>query len=214
MVSPVRSAERARQEAIRAARLRARKRSLIRDTILVVLVAVGLGVAWGFRLQDNPDRPLADDLSERMDATYRSVRSGALSVSDAPSEVAPGIEGFHFVQGNLGDRWVLTGSAGGDCYAMWWDDAGLRRVRTVPSTMDCTPSREMTSSRPGAYERVSKAAPESEPTAAWGPVLPDARILRVWFLPSLIIGGGVGLAALVRISIALLTGRAPSEVRR
>ena len=45
-------------------------------------------------------------------------------------------------------------------------------------------------------------------------MLPDPQKLRTWFLPAVIVGAGVGLMALVRMSIALLTGDAPSATRR
>ena len=110
--------------AVARARRAGRNRSLLRDGMVVLLVAIGLVVAWSVRLIDNPDRPLAETLTATMDATFRAERSGQLTLGPQTTAVADGIEGLHLDAGTDVERWVLTGRAGSDCYAMWWDVDG------------------------------------------------------------------------------------------
>jgi hypothetical protein len=195
-----------------AARRRERNRSLVRDGIVVLLVLVGLGVTWSVREVPNEDLPPALELTRRFDEVFRAVRAGDV-VLETVRPVAPGIEGGLFERSTRGDRWVLTGEAGGECYVLWWDEAGVQRVRVLSAALPCEPSTDAMSARPGTFDRTGRAVEESE-TAAWGDVLPQPTILRIWFLPVLIVGGGLGLAALVRMTIAVLTGDAPSATRR
>jgi hypothetical protein len=202
-----------RPSEVKAARRAARNRSLRRDGIVLLLVVIGLSVAWSVRLVPNEDLPPARVLTERFDAAYREIRAGETTVGAEPTEVADGILGASIPRGDE-PRWVLTGEAGSDCYSMWWDEAGTRRVRTVPSTMACEPASALTSPRPETFDRIGQAVGEDAPSAAWGRVLPDPWTYRLWFLPAVIIGAGLGLSAAVRMTIALLTDNAPSAVRR
>jgi hypothetical protein len=201
-----------RPDQVAADRRRARNRSLRRDGVLVLVTVIGVAIAWSVRLVPNEDHPRALEVTERIDSAYREIRAGEAELGTTPTQVAPGIEGLRFERGGE-QRWVLTGEAA-QCYAMWWDETGTRRVRTVPSTLDCSPASELTSPRPNTYDRIGRATAEGEPTASWELVLPDPVRHRFWFLPALVVGGGIGLSALVRMSIALLTDNAPSASRR
>jgi hypothetical protein len=205
--APLRPAE------VQAARRRARNRSLRRDGIVLVVVVIVLAVAWTFRQVPNDDLPVATELSERMEATYRAIRAGEVSVGTEPSEVADGIGALVYERAGE-QRWVLAAEAGSECYSMWWDETGTRRVRVVPSTLACEPASDLTSPRPETWDRVGQAVPEDRPTASWALILPEPWTYRVWFLPAVIVGIGIGLSAAVRMTIALLTDNAPSAVRR
>jgi hypothetical protein len=202
-----------RPEEQQAARRRARDRSLLRDGIVLLLVVVGLSVAWALRLTPTPELPAAREVTARIDVAYEAVRAGTLELGTEPERIAEGIVGARVTTGDTA-RWVVTGQAGRECYAMWWDEDGTRRVRAVPSTLPCEPASQLTSPRPDTFDRIGRATPADEPTSGWDLVLPEPFSYRVWFLPAIIIGGGIGLSALVRITIALLTGNAPSAVRR
>jgi hypothetical protein len=202
------SAEQQRRE-----RRRARDRALKRDGAVLVVTLVALALLWPQRLVLNADLPLAEDLTAEMDVTYRSVRAGDLDLADEVVEVGDGISGARFERAG-GYRWVLTGRAGADCYAMWWDEDGTRRTRTVPTTFACEPASELTSPRPETFERIGQATREDADRDPWQRVLPDAWRYRMWFLPAVIAGAGIALSAAVRITIALLIDNAPSAVRR
>jgi hypothetical protein len=196
-----------------AARRRARDRSLRRDAVLLLAVVVGLAITWSVRLVPDEEHPAGVAASERMEETYRVVRAGDLEVGTEVQQLAPGIDGVR-LERESGDRWVITSEVGSRCYSMWWDEEGVRRVRTVPATLACSPTSELTSARTTTFDRVGQATGEEEPTASWERVLPDPLRHRMWFLPALIVGGGLGLSALVRMSIALLTGNDPAATRR
>jgi hypothetical protein len=195
-----------------AARRRARNRSLVRDGIILLLVSVALLVAWQFRLTPNEDRPPAVELTQRFDALFLELRDDR-GLGTTPTEVAPGIEGGSFeVSGR--SRWVLTGSAGSDCYALWWDEDGVRRGRTLPSDLPCEPSRTATSPLPQHFDRIGRSVDDPAAAYQWEPILPDPVRYRLWFFPVLIVGAGVGLATASRMVIALMIDNAPSAVRR
>ncbi|MEX2504454.1 MAG: hypothetical protein WD378_06365 [Egicoccus sp.] len=181
--------------------------------VLALLVVIALGVSWSVREIPNPDLPPARVLVADMETVYRAQRAGDLRIGTRVSEVADGIAALA-VERPTGDRWVLAGTAGRDCYAMWWDEEGARRVRTVPSDLDCAPSSRLTAPDPDTFGRVAPTVDEDAPEAAWHAVLPEPVVNRTWYLPALIVLAGLGLSALVRITIALLTGDAPSASRR
>jgi hypothetical protein len=198
-----------------AARRRARDRSLVRDGLLVVLAVVCMWGAWAVRETPNAARPPAVELTARLDDLFRQVRAGTLVLDTTPRDVAPGIAGARFPGRTLGDRWVLAGTSDGECYVLWWDEDGARRGRVLASDMPCTPSTEAMSTAPNTYRRLAaKIVEDPDAPNTWAGVLPDPVRLRWWFLPVMVVGGGVLLAALVRISIAALTGAAPSATRR
>lgn len=192
-------------------RRQARNRSIVRDgAILAVAVAV-LVVTVLVREIPNEAYPEGVALTAQMDVVYTEVRAGARTLTESPESVADEVIGAKL---DGVDRWMLTGQTAGDCYVLWWDVEGVRRVRTAPSHLDCEPSRTLTSPRAETYQRIGRAVDEEAPSSAWETVLPDPVRLRIWSLPVMIFGGAVALGALVRISIALLTGLPPSAVRR
>jgi hypothetical protein len=195
-----------------AARRRARNRSLVRDALVLALVVAGLAALWPSRLVANEDLPPAEALADRFDAAYARIRAGA-SIGTTPTEIEPGIEAIRWDRGGQ-QRWAMTGEAGSDCYALWWDEDGVRRARTLPSTMPCAPSSTVSSPRPEHFERIGRALRDTSGGYDWAPLLPDPYRYRLWFLPALIVLGGIGLSAAVRMTIAVLTGDAPSATRR
>jgi hypothetical protein len=220
---PARPARAVRSPAeLRAARRAARNRALRRDGLLLAVVVVVLAAIWPQRLVANEDLPLARELTAEMDAIAAAVRAGELELADEPALVPPpdgvasagdGVRGMR-ISRPTGDRWVVTGVAGRDCYAMWWDEDGTRRARTVPSTLPCEPATSLTLPRPDTYDRVGQAAREDSGVDPWARVLPDPWRYRFWFLPAVIVLAGVGLSAMVRMTIALLIDDAPKNVRR
>jgi hypothetical protein len=196
-----------------AHRRQARNRALRRDGIVFVATMVALTLLWPQRLFANPDVPLAQELTASMDAVYADIRAGELELGTDPTDVADGIRGVR-VDRPAGTRWVLAGPAGSDCYALWWDEEGTRRARTVPTNLACEPASQLTSPRYDTYDRIGRSVPEDDPVDPWALVLPDPLSYRVWFLPAVIIGAGIALSALVRMTIALLIDDAPGNVRR
>jgi hypothetical protein len=154
-----------RPEEQQAARRRARDRSLLRDGIVLLLVILGLAVAWALRLTPTPDLPAAREVTARIDVAYDAVQAGTLELGTDPEPIAEGIVGARVTTGDTA-RWVVTGQAGRECYAMWWDEAGTRRVRVVPSTLPCEPASQLTSPRPDTYGTGDVIALLERPTGA------------------------------------------------
>ncbi len=192
----------------------ARNRSLVRDGALAVVVAASVWGAWVVREIPDPSRPPAVELTARLDETFRLARAGELELNTTPREVAAGIVGARFPRTTAQDRWVLTGASGATCYVLWWDEDGARRTRTLPQGEPCEPSTEAMSPRPQSYDRIGlEVVDDTAAPSSWEGVVPDPVRLRWWFIPWVIVGGGIVLSALVRISIALLTGAPPSATR-
>lgn len=196
-------------------RRRARDRSLVRNGLVAVLVAASLWAAWAVREVPDPARPPAVELTTRMDQLYRQVRSGEVALGTDATEVDPGVIGARFPRTTASDRWVLAGQLGDTCYVLWWDEEGVRRTRTLRQGDPCEPSVDAMSPRPGTYDRIGRTVvADPDAPSAWEGVVPDPVRLRLWYLPWMIVGGGVMLSALVRMSIALITGAPPSTLRR
>lgn len=199
---------------IAAARRQARDRSLRRDAIILVVAIVGLAVTWALREVPNEQFPRVAAATAQLDAAYAAIRAGDVEVGPTAEVIDGGVSAIR-VERDGGDRWVATTAAGDVCYSLWWDEEGQRRTRTVPSTLPCEASSWLTTTHPTAYDRLGRGGPEAATGQdVWEGTRPDPIRYRLWFLPALILGGGVGLAALVRMSIALLTGDAPRNVRR
>lgn len=180
-----------------------------------MLLVVTLWGAWVVREYPDPARAPALEMVDRLDATFRAVRADELELDTTPSEAGDGIVGARFPRVRLEDRWVLTGASGASCYVLWWDEDGARRTRTLPRGDPCVPSTEAMSPRPGTWDRIGdRVVTDPAEPSAWDGVVPDPVRLRWWYLPWTILGGGLLVAALVRISIALLTGAPPAMTRR
>ena len=179
---------------------RRRRRVLTRDGI-VVLVTVGVVVIAGlFRSAPNPARPPAEIITGQLEAVYRDVRSGELQLSEDAIAVGADVRAARIDP----DRWAVAGEVGDTCYAMWWDSTGTRRIRVVPALLACQP--EIGGSfEPETVARSAPSADESEATARWDLLLPPAISTQAWWIPLLIVAGGIVLSALVRIIVVLAT---------
>ncbi|HKJ54454.1 MAG TPA: hypothetical protein VJ978_00565 [Nitriliruptoraceae bacterium] len=173
-----------------------------RDVAVIVVVATIVVIAGSVRFTPNEALPPAQELTGSMDAVYRDVRSNDLQLPQDDTMVAPNVLGARVGDG----RWSLAGQVDDDCYAMWWDDSGLRRVRLVPVTVACTPANGADDSRL-TIAAVAPAAPESAATANWDSLWPDATRVKAWWLPLLFVAGALILSAGVRIVVMLVTGR-------
>lgn len=180
---------------------RRRRRVLVRDVLVILVSATVVAVAGQYREIANPARPEAAALTERLDAVYRDVRSGELSlVGDATS--IDDVRAARVAE----DRWAVTGEVNETCYAMWWAADGTRHVRTVPDLLACEPSIG-SSFEPETVARAGLSADEGLATARWDGLLPPGSVVALWWLPLLLVAGGLMLGAVVRIIVVLATGR-------
>ena len=186
---------------------RAWRRSLLRDVAIIVAASLAVIIGGAFRTVPNELYPRAQAFTDRMDEVYRAQRAGDITFPEQAAEVAPGIDGAVVEPPTGGDlRWAITGTMDDTCYGMWWDETGLRRVRTIPELVACTPEN-------GAEDRafaIGQSAPasfEDEPDANWGGLWPDEFSIEIWWWPLLFVAGAFILSAFVRIVVLLVTGR-------
>lgn len=191
----------------KVAQRRALRRSLVRDVVVILVASIAVVIGGAFRTIPNELHPPAQALTDRMDQVYRDQRAGEITFPDVAAEVAPDIEGARIPAGaGRDERWAVTATLDDTCYAMWWDVTGLRRVRTVPELVECTPAN-------GAEDRgfaIGESAPaafEEEPSANWEPLLPDQFRIHIWWWPLVFVAGGLMMAAFVRIVVMLVTGK-------
>jgi hypothetical protein len=184
---------------------RAVRRALLLHLVVLAVLAVVLAVVWAVRFVPNEDHPAAQEAVAALDARFADWREGELVLAEEPTELGDGVVGARLPRAVGSDRWVLVAQGGTRCYALWWDDAGVRRGRTLAVGMPCAPTPEVTSQRLVDIDQAAQA--RMDPTAPfdWSALIPDAERFRVWFLPAMIVGLGVVLSVLVRASIILIT---------
>lgn len=209
-------AERARAEIGRqeADRRRRRDRSLVRHTIVLLLVLGVMGAIYATRRI--PDPAYADGLAvtTQMDLAFEEFVTGDLALAEEPEAVDERIDGGLVT---VGERTfaVLTGEAGGDCYALWWGvDDLARHGRTLAEGIACRPATIVTSVRDIHFERVGRVVDDPTVPYGWGRVLPLPERDRAWFLPVMAVLAGVTLSIIGRIVTTYVTGTPPRELAR
>lgn len=184
---------------------RAVQRALLWHLAALLVVSAVLGVVWALRFVPNEDHPAGLAATAALDARFETWRAGELELDEEPTDLGDGVVGARLPRPVGSDRWVLVRPGGTRCYALWWDDAGVRRGRTLAVGMTCEPTAEVTSQRLVDIDRAAQA--RMDPTAPfdWSEVIPDPERFRLWFLPAMIAGLTLGLSILVRASIIMIT---------
>jgi hypothetical protein len=184
---------------------RAVRRALLLHLAVLVVLAGALAVVWAMRFVPNEDHPAALEAVAALDARFADWRAGELTLDEEPTDLGDGVAGARHPRSVGSDRWVLVAPGGTRCYALWWDDAGVRRARTLAVGLPCAPTTEVTSQRIVDIDQAAQA--RMDPTAPfdWSALIPDPERFRVWFLPAMILGLALVLSVLVRASIILIT---------
>ncbi len=184
---------------------RAVQRALLLHGVVLAVLAGVLAVVWSVRFVPNEDHPAALEAVAALDARFADWRADELTLDEEPTELGDGVVGARHARSIGSDRWVLVAPGGTRCYALWWDDAGVRRARTLAVGLPCEPTAEVTSQRLVDIDQAAQA--RLDPTAPfdWSPLIPDAERFRLWFLPAMIVGLALILSVLVRASIVLIT---------
>jgi hypothetical protein len=184
---------------------RAVRRALLLHLAVLAVLAGVLAVVWAIRFVPNEDHPAALEAVAALDARFADWRGGDLSLDEEPTELGDGVVGARLTRAVGSDRWVLVAPGGSRCYALWWDDAGVRRARTLAVGLPCAPTAEVTSQRLVDIDQAAQAQMDPTSPLDWSALIPAPERFRVWFLPAMILGLALGLSVLVRASIVLIT---------
>lgn len=209
-------AERARAEIGRQEeeRRRRRDRSLVRHTIVLLLVLGVMGAIYATRRIPDPDHAEGLAVTTQMDLAFETFVAGDLDLGEEPEAVSDRVDGALVT---VGERTyaVLTGETSRDCYALWWDVDDLsRHGRTLAEGIACRPATIVTSFRDIHFERVGRVVNDPTVSYDWGRVLPLPERDRAWFLPAMAVLAGVTLSVVGRIVTTYVTGTPPRELAR
>jgi hypothetical protein len=181
------------------------RRAAVRPVVVLVAVIAFLAVAWALRLTPNEDHAAGLTATAALDARFEAWRDGRLELAEEPADLGDGVSGARIPRAVGGDDLVLVAAGGSRCYALWWDADGVRRGRTLATNLPCQPAGIVTSQRAVDIDRAGRAASDPTTPYDWSPVVPEAERLRFWFLPALVVGGGVALAQLAQLSMLAIT---------
>lgn len=190
----------------RAARIR---RAAIRDATTVIVLGLVVVVAWQYRLGPDPDHPPAVAGVAELERRLVAWEQDALHVPTTPTDLGGGVRGARIERDDFRDRWVLVADAGERCYALWWDELGVRRGRQVPASVPCEPAEAVTTIRDGRTQSVTWQPDEP---IDWSPVVPDPQRQRLWFLPVLFISGAIISSRVIHLAL-LAMSREPGARR-
>lgn len=188
---------------------RARRRDLVRDSVIMAVAVVVIAAAGLVRQVPNPQYPVAVDTTDRLEVAWQRIADGEIVLTDDVVEVAPGVRAAK-VSDTIS---VLVARAGVECYVLYLDRRGGRHVRTLPRGRACEPSLAASSPNSGSWDRIGPTVSADAARARWDAILPEPQGTRLWFLPVTLVAAAVFLAAMVRIVIALVTGK-PSRATR
>jgi hypothetical protein len=209
-------AERARAEIGRQEeeRRHRRDRSLVRHTIVLLLVLGVMATIYATRRIPDPDYADGLAVTTQMDLAFETFVAGELDLGEEPEAVSDRVDGALVT---VGERTyaVLTGEAGRDCYALWWDADDLtRHGRTLADGIACRPATIVTSMRDIHFERVGRVVNDPTVPYGWDRVLPLPERDRAWFLPVMAVLAGVVLSITGRIVTTYVTGTPPRDLTR
>jgi hypothetical protein len=167
------------------------KRLIVRDLVLfgAVLVAALLLIPFGD--VPNADYPEARVQADRLEAAYRSVWGGDVSIETAARAENLLVYEFPAAERTISVITHAEPTAAGTCYGLRLGGGfAAEAVRFLP-TDGCVPQSRW------AFEAVG----------GWDDVLGTERVTSVWFVPALIVLVGLGIALTTDIIIKLLPRR-------
>ncbi len=190
----------------RASRIR---RAVIRDATTVVVLGLVVVLAWQYRLGTDPHHAPAMASVQALERRLVAWEQNALDVPTTPTDLGSGVRGVRLDREDFRDRWVLVADANERCYALWWDELGVRRGRQLPRTLPCEPAEAVTTIRAGRAQSVTWQPDEP---IDWTSVVPDPQRQRLWFLPVLFISGAIIASRVIHLAL-LAMSREPGARR-
>lgn len=211
LVAGVRRSHHQRASSARAAathfeRVRGRRVGVIQRLAAAAALVGVIALLVAVQLERNPARDAAEVLAADIDATYAAVAAGTpIGDIDVPGLTAASVP----LPAGAAPVAMVTGSAGGQCYAFYWNDARGPVARALVPGLVCEPSAAITTSAHNVYHRQTPVAsghlPMSGSRFEWEDVLPPEQRIRPWILPAVILLGGAALSLAVRASRVALS---------
>ncbi len=199
-----------------AARFQADRRDIVHDGRLTILKLVGaslvlvvlLAVVSAMRFAPNPALPQAEELIDRLEATYQAIGSG-VPIGEA---AVGGVQGAIVEVPTTGQSIdVLTGMAGGECYVLMWGASTQKRARVLAPGSLCAPTAEVTSADRNYITRDTPAQSWHftyvQGVFSWSSLLPASEVQRAWFIPAIVGLTALLMLTMVRVSTVALSGR-------
>jgi len=177
---------------------------VIRRLGLIAVAAAAFLVLIVIRDIPNSDYEPARGYVEEMEAAYRSVEEGTVSL-DAVTGFATGefIVDRPILGGTVEDDVaysVVVGEHGGRCYVIRWQPGRAPFIGRLSQDLECAPSLVLLSRALTVYDDVAIHTDVDRPID-WDPIIPPAIEHRVWFLPAVLALLIVVIQSLVSLSL-------------
>jgi len=190
----------ARAAASRIERLRRRRVGVIERLGAAIALVGAIALLFVVQLERNPARDAAEVLVTNIDSAYAAVEAGTpIGAIDLPGLTAASVALPAGAPVSM-----ITGMAGGQCYAFYWNDARGPVARTLVPGLPCAPSAVATMPGHNVYYRQTPAVSDHLPMLGahfeWEGVLPPEQRMRPWILPAVILLFGAALSLAVRAS--------------
>jgi len=190
----------ARAAASRIERLRRRRVGVIERLGAAIALVGAIALLFVVQLERNPARDAAEVLVTNIDSAYAAVDAGVpIGAIDLPGLTAASVALPAGAPASM-----ITGMAGGQCYAFYWNDARGPVARTLVPGLPCAPSAVATMPGHNVYYRQTPAVSDHLPMLGahfeWEGVLPPEQRMRPWILPAVILLFGAALSLAVRAS--------------
>lgn len=192
-----------------------RNHALKRIGLLLLVTLLLMLVTTSMRFTVNEGRAEAQALGGEMEAAYQALRDGTATVADVDAHGA--LQASHVTLGTGEELTALVGTAGGECYALFWPPDGTRWARVLARSLPCEPGPHI--AQPNERTWIRKAPPTTQHLALaprifdWDAILPPATKQREWWLPATVALAAAALMLLTRASVIALTGTADAPDR-
>jgi hypothetical protein len=191
----------ARAAASRIERVRRRRVGLVERLGAVVALVGAIALLFAVQLERNPARDAAEALATSIDFTYAAVEAGTpIDAIDLPGLTAAMVP----LPSGAAPVSIITGMAGGQCYAFYWNEVRGPVARTLAPGLACEPAPVVTMTGHNVFHRQTPAASDHLPVLGdrfeWEGVLPSEQRTRPWIFPAVVLLFGAALSLAVRAS--------------
>ena len=187
--------------ASRIERLRRRRVRVIERLGAAAALVGAIALLFAVQLERNPARDAAEALVANIDSAYAAVEAGTpIDSIDLPGLAAASVS----LPAGAAPVSMITGKAGGECYAFYWNDVRGPVARALAPGLTCQPAAVITMAGHNVYHRQTPVVSDHLPMVGtgfeWEEILPAEKRIRPWILPVVIVLVGGALSLGVRAS--------------